>query len=54
MRKRKPQNERAVMEVKADGTIVLMSKAQERAWRKKVKTVIRKPERGTPEGEKGL
>lgn len=35
------QKERAGMEVKEDGSIVLMTKAEERAWRKKTKTVIR-------------
>ncbi len=32
--------ERAVKEVKADGTIVLMTKAAEKKWRKSIKSDI--------------
>jgi hypothetical protein len=37
----KRKRERAVKEVKPDGTLVLMSRAEESKWRKSIKTVIR-------------
>jgi hypothetical protein len=35
--------ERTVKDIKPDGTIVLMTRAEERKWRKSIKTKIRNP-----------